>query len=106
MDWFDDVQVEELCNFDFIEDEEVFEVLNKEEKNFNDYLNSNYDYWLTMNSATVLAEMKELREIWRKQSFSLSNEQQAQYNKLLELRRQRVRELYENDMVYKYTATK
>lgn len=106
MDWFDDVQVEELCNFDFIEDEEVFEVLNKEEKNFNDYLNSNYDYWLTMNSATVLAEMKELREIWRKQSFSLSNEQQAQYNKLLELRRQRVSELYENDMVYKYTATK
>lgn len=106
MDWLDDVQVEELCNFDFIENEEVFEVLNKEEKNFNDYLNSNYDYWLTMNSATVLAEMKELREIWRKQSFSLSNEQQAQYNKLLELRRQRVSELYENDMVYKYTATK
>ena len=45
MDWFEDIQVEELCNFDFLEDQEVFQVLDQEEKTFNTYLNSNYDYW-------------------------------------------------------------
>ena len=44
MDWFDDIQVEELQNFDFIEDD-VSELI-EETKNFNmnDYLNSNIDY--------------------------------------------------------------
>lgn len=44
MDWFDDIQIEELENFDFIE-EDLSELI-EEEKNFNmkDYLNSNIDY--------------------------------------------------------------
>ena len=44
MDWFDDIQVEELQNFDFIEDD-VSELI-EETKNFNmnEYLNSNIDY--------------------------------------------------------------
>ena len=44
MDWFDDVKIEELQNFDFIEDD-VSELI-EETKNFNmnEYLNSNIDY--------------------------------------------------------------
>jgi hypothetical protein len=44
MDWFDDIQVEELENFDFIE-EDISELV-EEKKNFNlnEYLNSNIDY--------------------------------------------------------------
>ena len=45
--------------------------------------------------------MKELRETWRKQSFSFTTSQQAEYNRLLGLRRERVREMYENGLVYK-----
>jgi len=45
MDWFDDIQVEELQSFDFIEDEEVLnEIINDDSFNVNDYLNSNIDY--------------------------------------------------------------
>ena len=37
--------VEELeINFDAFEDQELFEVLDDDEKAFNKYLNSNYDY--------------------------------------------------------------
>jgi hypothetical protein len=44
MDWFDDVQIEELENFDFIEED--FSELIEEKNNFNmnEYLNSNIDY--------------------------------------------------------------
>jgi hypothetical protein len=41
MDWFDDIQIEEVENFDFIEDDEIEK---NNDKSFNDYLNSNYDY--------------------------------------------------------------
>ena len=44
MDWFDDTQIEELENFDFIEEDvsELFE--EKNDFNMNEYLNSNIDY--------------------------------------------------------------
>jgi hypothetical protein len=44
MDCFDDIQVEELENFDFVERD--FSELIEEDNEFNmkDYLNSNYDY--------------------------------------------------------------
>jgi hypothetical protein len=41
MDWFDDIQIQEVENFDFIEDDEIEK---NDDKSFNDYLNSNYDY--------------------------------------------------------------
>ena len=44
MNWLDDSQIEELVNFDAFEDKELFEVLDDDEKTFNKYLNSNYDY--------------------------------------------------------------
>ena len=43
-----------------------------------------------MRPAEVLKQMKELREAWRKQGFSYTREQQAEYDKLLQLRRERV----------------
>ena len=44
MEWFDDIQVEELENFDFIE-EDVSEFIEERNNfNMNEYLNSNIDY--------------------------------------------------------------
>ena len=46
MDCFDDIQIEEIENFDFVE-RDLTELI-EEENDFNmkDYLNSNIDYWL------------------------------------------------------------
>lgn len=44
MDFFDDQQIEELSNFDYIADEDFINTLVDEEFNLNDYLNSNIDY--------------------------------------------------------------
>ena len=57
-----------------------------------------------MNSSTVLREMQELRETWKRQSFNLSQEHQKRYDELKEMRRQRVNEMYENNLVYKSSA--
>ena len=46
-----------------------------------------------MNSSTVLREMRELKEAWRKQSFKLTKEQDSRYDELLKLRRARVKEM-------------
>ena len=54
-----------------------------------------------MKSSEVLKSLKELRIAWRKQSFSYTVEQQAEYDRLIALRRERVKYLYDNDMVYK-----
>ena len=43
-----------------------------------------------MKPSLVLKEMSELRESWRKQGFSYTVEQQKRYDKLLQLRRERV----------------
>lgn len=44
MDWFDDIQIEELQNFDFIE-EDISELIEEKNNfNMNEYLNSNIDY--------------------------------------------------------------
>jgi hypothetical protein len=44
MDCFDDIQIEELQNFDFV-GEDLIDLI-EEEKDFNikDYINGNYDY--------------------------------------------------------------
>lgn len=51
-------------------------------------------------------QLKELQETWRKQSFVLNDTQQQQYDKLLVLRRARVRELCQTGRVYKAGANK
>ena len=47
-----------------------------------------------MRPAEVLKQLKELRETWSKQSFSFNKEQKAEYDKLLALRRERVKYFY------------
>ena len=46
-----------------------------------------------MNPKTVLHELRELKEAWRKQSFKFTGEQQKKYDELLKLRRARVKEM-------------
>ena len=59
-----------------------------------------------MKSSEILYQLQDLREIWRKQSFILSQDQQQRYEELKQLRRDRIAEMYENDMVYKSGASK
>ena len=54
-----------------------------------------------MKPAEVLKRMKELKEEWSKQSFRFSKEQQAEYDRLLQLRRERVKYMYDNNLVWK-----
>ena len=58
-----------------------------------------------MKPALILKEMRELKEAWRRQSFTLTKEQQKRYDDLLVLRRKRVKEMYENDQVHKACAS-
>ena len=58
-----------------------------------------------MKPASILYELRELRDSWRKQSFSYTNEQQKRYDELLVLRRKRVKEMVDNDQVYKAGAS-
>ena len=54
-----------------------------------------------MKPSEVLKQMKELREAWRKQGFSYTREQKAEYDKLLQLRRERVKYFLDNGIVSK-----
>ena len=54
-----------------------------------------------MKPAEVLKRMKELKEEWSKQSFRFSKEQQAEYDRLLQLRRERVKYMHDNGLVWK-----
>ena len=54
-----------------------------------------------LRHAQVLKRMTELRELWRKQNFVFSKEQQEEYDTLLKLRRERVKYFYDNDRVWK-----
>ena len=54
-----------------------------------------------LRPAQVLKRMTELRELWRKQNFVFSKEQQEEYDTLHKLRRERVKYFYDNDRVWK-----
>ena len=54
-----------------------------------------------MRPPEILQNLRNLRETWRKQSFSYTVEQRAEYDRLVVLRRERVKYMYDNDMVYK-----
>ena len=58
-----------------------------------------------MKPSEVLKQMKELREEWRKQGFKYTGEQQKSYDKLLVLRRARVKEMQDNGQVFKGKTT-
>ena len=59
-----------------------------------------------MTPAEVLKQLKELKEEWRNQSFKYTPEQQKEYDKLIKLRRERVKYFYDNDLVSKGTPKK
>ena len=59
-----------------------------------------------MSPSEVLKQLKELNEEWRKQHFKYTPEQQNQYDKLIKLRRERVKYFYDNDLVSKGTPKK
>lgn len=45
MDSYDDIQIEELQNFDFVA-EDLADLIDEDNKfNINEYINGNYDYW-------------------------------------------------------------
>ena len=54
-----------------------------------------------MRTAEVLKQLKELKETWSKQNFRFTREQQAEYDKLLVLRRERVKYMHDNGLVWK-----
>ncbi len=54
-----------------------------------------------MRPPEILKKLKEMRETYREQSFSFTKEQQAEYDKVLALRRERVKSFYANDRVSK-----
>ena len=53
-----------------------------------------------MKSASVLKEMNQLKEAWRKQNLSFNTEQKRRYEELLQLRRDRVGQLYKESRVW------
>ena len=59
-----------------------------------------------MTPSAVMRELKELRESWRDQNLTYTSEQQKRYNELIQLRRERVKYFYENDLVFKGAAKK
>ena len=59
-----------------------------------------------MKPSEILKKLKEMREIYREQSFSFTKEQRAEYDKVLALRRERVKSFYKNDRVSKGGTTK
>ena len=59
-----------------------------------------------MSPSEVLKQLKELNEEWRKQHFKYTSEQQKEYDKLIKLRRERVKYFYDNDLVFKGAAKK
>ena len=54
-----------------------------------------------MRPSDVIKQLAELRESWRKQSFSYTPEQQKQYDTLTQLRRERVKYFYKEGLVSK-----
>jgi len=54
-----------------------------------------------MKPSQVLKAINELRESWRKQNFLFTPEQQNEFDRLKQLRRERVKYFYANGLVSK-----
>ena len=59
-----------------------------------------------MKPSEVIKQLNSLREQWRQQSFSYTKEQQAEYNRLIAIRRERVKYFHDNGLVFKGGASK
>ena len=58
-----------------------------------------------MKPSEILIQLQELQKEWRNNDFHLSEGQQVTYNRLLELRRERVTQLYKENRVCKVSKT-
>lgn len=54
-----------------------------------------------MKPAEIVYQLRELQDIWRSNNFHLNEGQQVTYDKLLQLRRERVQQFYKEDRVFK-----
>ena len=59
-----------------------------------------------MKPSEVLNQLNALREEYRRQSLSFTNEQKAEYDRLLKLRRERVKSFYADGKVSKGGSSK
>ena len=59
-----------------------------------------------MKPSEVLKQLEELREQVKHQAFKFTKEQQAEYDRLIALRRERVKSFYKDDKVSKGGTSK
>ena len=59
-----------------------------------------------MRPSQVLKRLNELRKVYQEQTFKFTSEQQIEYDNLKEVRRERVKYFYDNDLVWKGSAKK
>ena len=58
-----------------------------------------------MKPSDIFKQLAELREQVKNQAFKFTKEQQAEYDRLIGLRRERVKFFYKNDLVSKGGST-
>ena len=59
-----------------------------------------------MRPSQVLKRLNELRKVYQEQTFKFTSEQQKEYDNLKEMRRERVKYFYDNDLVFRCSAKK
>tara|TARA_B100000965_G_scaffold384830_1_gene385449 strand:+ start:514 stop:705 length:192 start_codon:yes stop_codon:yes gene_type:complete len=59
-----------------------------------------------MRPSQVIKRLNELRKVYQEQTFKFTSEQQKEYDSLKEMRRERVKYFYDNDLVWKGSAKK
>jgi len=59
-----------------------------------------------MRPSQVLKRLNELRKVYQEQTFKFTSEQQKEYDNLKEIRRERVKYFYDNDLVFKGSGKK
>ena len=59
-----------------------------------------------MRPSQVLKRLNELRKVHQEQTFKFTSEQQKEYDNLKQIRRERVKYFYDNDLVFKGSAKK
>ena len=59
-----------------------------------------------MRPSQDLKRLNELRKVYQEQTFKFTSEQQKEYDNLKQVRRERVKYFYDNDLVWKGSAKK
>ena len=61
---------------------------------------------IIMRPSQVIKRLNELRKVYQEQTFKFTSEQLKEYDSLKEMRRERVKYFYDNDLVWKGSAKK